>query len=286
MTKTLHTIIGLPQSGKTTFLAALWHLLSSHELETMLELDLHVGDHRHLDRIVDLWEQCRPVDRTPIGDEQDVTLYLKDAQGEQMTLSFPDLSGESFENQINQRTCNPDYVERCNNNGGLLLFVTVDKATDGIEITDAAALSDKENLAKPKTVKPWSHNMLPQQVSLVELLQFIQKHPFSPKKRKLAVIVSAWDLVEASGIEPHEWIEREMPLLHQFLSSNPQSFEIKIYGVSAQGGTMQEESRKQLLAKHTASERIRCVGGEANIHDLTAPIAWLSEKAPCEGSNG
>lgn len=34
-----HTIIGMPNSGKTTFLAALWHLVTSGEVKSSLALD-------------------------------------------------------------------------------------------------------------------------------------------------------------------------------------------------------------------------------------------------------
>jgi hypothetical protein len=69
-----------------------------------------------------------------------------------------------------------------------------------------------------------------------------------------------------------------MPLLHQFLSNNSGSFEVRIYGVSAQGGSVKGDSRTA-LAKKTPSERIQCVGHATEPHDLTAPIFWLTEGA-------
>ncbi len=45
-------IIGLPASGKTTFLAALWHLVTARDVDTVLRFGtLRVGDAAHLNAI-------------------------------------------------------------------------------------------------------------------------------------------------------------------------------------------------------------------------------------------
>lgn len=64
-------------------------------------------------------------------------------------------------------------------------------------------------------------------------------------------------------------------MLHQFLSANPETFEFRVYGVSAQGGDATGEGRAELL-RQTPSERITCIGPEAVAHDLTAPLVWLN----------
>ena len=60
--------------------------------------------------------------------------------------------------------------------------------------------------------------------------------------------------------------------------------DVRIYGVSAQGGTYpskkrenkDDEDRKRLTSIRPASKRIRVVGHGANEHDLTHPVRWLS----------
>jgi hypothetical protein len=66
-----------------------------------------------------------------------------------------------------------------------------------------------------------------------------------------------------------------MPLLDQFLKNNPHSFEVRTYGVSAQGGKVTGDAKTRLL-KLSPSERIQCVGPHTGPHDLTAPLVWLS----------
>ncbi len=116
--------------------------------------------------------------------------------------------------------------------------------------------------------------MIPTQVNLVDLLQFLQYLPFRRGIRRVAVIVSAWDVIELTTLEPSKWLERELPLLHQFLISNHESFEFQVYGVSAQGGDLKSSCKGELVIK-TPSTRIICAGSETDPHDLTSPIAWL-----------
>jgi hypothetical protein len=73
-----------------------------------------------------------------------------------------------------------------------------------------------------------------------------------------------------------------MPLLDQFLRGGEIADDIRIYGVSAQGGMFpkkgktDDESRKQIMGIRPASKRIRVVGHGAGEHDLTHPVRWLS----------
>src|ERR1700680_3001601 len=132
-----HSIIGLPRSGKTTFLAALWHLLNAGEISTKLTLDRLVGDSEHLNAIADSWRRCEEVPRTSIADEAYVSIHVRvPATGDKASLVFPDLSGESFERQLGTRRCLASYVEGFEGPGGILLFVTADRPSDGITLLD------------------------------------------------------------------------------------------------------------------------------------------------------
>jgi hypothetical protein len=108
------------------------------------------------------------------------------------------------------------------------------------------------------------------------LLQFIQQKPFARRRRKLAVVISAWDVVAQPQPSPLEWLKRERPLLHQFLASNGGSFKFKVYGISAQGGDVTGDKRQQML-QLTPSKRIICVEETTPTSDLTAPLVWLTK---------
>ena len=57
-------MIGLPGAGKTTFLAALWHVIESSEIEGQLVLAKLVdGDNTYLNNIRDSWADAKALER-------------------------------------------------------------------------------------------------------------------------------------------------------------------------------------------------------------------------------
>lgn len=114
-----------------------------------------------------------------------------------------------------------------------------------------------------------------EEVKIVEFLQMANRRPLYPKPRKLALIASAWDVVEMEeGITPERWLAQNRPMLAQFLASNADLWEVRIYGVSAQGGKLPER-KAELKGMLNQSERVRIIGHGAALHDLTAPLRWL-----------
>ncbi len=150
--------------------------------------------------------------------------------------------------------CSADYVDGFSRDGGILLFVSADRRTDGLTLADLGpAIAGAEERDEEPVVREWSPPDVPQQVQLVELLQFLQRPPFARRCRRLGVIVSAWDVVLEPKPAPDEWLAREMPLLHQFLMNNPESFCARVYGVSAQGGDVKGKGGKRLRGGRRAS---------------------------------
>ncbi len=279
MSMRYHSILGLPKSGKTTYLAALWHIIDAGEVPTKLVLDKLIGDNAYLNKIVDAWRRCEEVPRTSMQDEKKVTIHAHvPASGQKIVLCFPDLSGETFKLQFAARKCAPDYVEGFNGGGGILLFVNANRPSDGMTLADIhPAIADTDEPDDPKGENEWSADFVPEQVRLVDLLQFLLRPPFLRRPRRLAVVISAWDVVLAPKPAPEQWLARELPFLNQFLTNNPESFSVRVYGISAQGGDVTGDQRAALL-RQTPSLRIECVGSGGDPHDLTAPVLWLTEE--------
>jgi hypothetical protein len=272
MTK-FHTIIGMPSSGKTTFLAALWHLITAGELDPALTLDHMDGDYHYLNGIVETWQKCDRLPRTSRAEDNAIAIHLKDTKtAEIMTLDFADLSGETFHSQFVSRHCSPAYVEGLAGQGGIILFVNADRPHDAVSIMDAKGLLDGTD----DQLTEWTPEFVAEQAQLVDLLRCMQQSPFELRKRRLALVISAWDIIASKTLTPEQWLETEMSFLAQFLRSNTSSFEVKVYGVSAQGGVVEGETKKELLSK-IPSKRIRCIADSLESSDLTLPLKWLSE---------
>lgn len=284
MSNVVHSMIGLPASGKTTFLAALWHVLNANEIDSSFSLEKIVGNVTYLNLISECWRTFKIVPRTPMQMEQQVSLYVKNnTTQESVILEFPDLSGETFEKQLRTRSLDENKLNHFLSSDGILLFVTANKIQDGISILDVPpeVREEKEVEIGLVDAKPWDPESVPLQVKVVELLQFVQSLSSGQSPRKVAVIVSAWDVISnfSPKTKPLDWLRREMPLLSQFLSNNLESFQYCVFGVSAQGGDINSEDDKNHLSEiMEASKRIQCIGNDIVSHDITSPILWLMSR--------
>jgi hypothetical protein len=273
--------VGLPQSGKTTYLAALWHVLEDQTSATKLKLKQLSGDRTYLNSIVEAWRACTPVPRTTLQtDDTTVALHLEgDGLGE-FTLSVPDLSGEAFEQQIEHRKMSAARVALFHEANGVVLFVHPD-VRKGTQISDqdqitasiGGAIAAESGASGHTAVPvPWKAEMLPTQAKLVELLQFLLD--LVDQRLRVAVVVSAWDLVADVGQTPLEYVSGRMPLLRQFLHANDDIVDHTVFGVSAQGGAIPDDKFK--LLELDSLKRIRvCHGSEYDQEDITKPLAWL-----------
>jgi GTPase SAR1 family protein len=280
-------VIGLPEAGKTTFLAALWHVAESEEVPGSLRLVRISDSAKHLNSIKNDWLQYRPVVRTIPEAEQFPSLWLKDASGSTAEIVFPDLSGETFESQWKDRQWTREYGELVKQAGCVVLFIHPDRIKEPFSITDMQKLSeaafpedstetiDESEESSAAVPEEWSKLLAPTQVQLVGLLQFLQPE-LSVHPIRLAVIISAWDRVQPNGeatSAPQTWLAQRLPYLDQFLTSNPEDFQTRTYGLSAQGGDIVADL-KRLQEVPQASDRIIIVGPDCHPHDISEPVRW------------
>jgi len=233
-------LIGLPETGKTSFLAALWYMVSQSNIEFGLGLDHLEGDSQYLNLIRDAWSEYRPVPRNKAETEKPVAMWLKDRKTDSVgRLSFPDLSGEDFRSQWTHRQLLASFDKSLQEAAGGVLFVHPDSIIKPIRIDIINAAVEGIGGDKPKKAKikdsPWDSEKSPTQVQLVDILQFMASRSYFQAPFRLAVVVSAWDRVHPQERRPSDWIAVELPLLKQFLESNEELFEVSFYGVSAQG---------------------------------------------------
>jgi len=276
-------MIGLPATGKTSFLAALWYLVQHGDVEHGLTLERMEGDSKHLNQISSVWASFEAVPRTSINSERIVSMVLIETSTKKnITLTFPDLSGESFMSQWVDRHFTASYEEFLKESVGGVLFISPLNYHKPVRIASAMPLlkemveAGQANEEKDDGGSiPWDPTQAPTQVQLVELLQFIAGREYFKPPFRLALVISAWDdVLKVKKTSPTKWLADEMPFLAQFLESNRRLFDFNVYGVSAQGGDYDKDVDE--LTEMTASERILIEGdGVRNAHDLTELLTWL-----------
>jgi hypothetical protein len=281
-------VIGLPESGKTTFIAAFWHVVESEEVPSALRVKQLTGDRAYLNRLREAWLRCEPVGKTLPADETVVRMLLEDrASLGTSELLLPDIAGETFHDQWINRRWTKGFDELVLAADGALVFVhpneinepirieTVNAHVDGIRQTrdDGVAPPVGAQTVGEPTPTIWDAASAPTQVQLVDLLQFLIWRR-AGRALNLAVVVSAWDLVRSAEQSPRDWCAARLPLLGQFLASNPKCMQAAHYGISAQGGELPKDAERLRALTH-ASERLEVVDDLSTSHDVTLPVQRL-----------
>ncbi|WP_233874692.1 TRAFAC clade GTPase domain-containing protein [Paraburkholderia adhaesiva] len=307
-------VVGIPNSGKSTFIAALRHLLLADEVPTDLCLVGLSAHEAHLNKLEKEWLDCRRIERTKPATEGWVELHVADRKtGADTKLLIPDLRGEVFEQPACISQCQSDLFDALAQSDGILLFTNADRADDAMLIDELADILDSElaqsedatlgdaqssgtagvvqaahaddghddatdesvQAIEQQTANRFQPEHMPEEVKIVEFLQIANRRPLRARCRKIAVIVSAWDLVmKDKEMTPDKWLSTRRPMLGQFLETNKDIWNSRVYGVSAQDGRLPED--KEALEKIIRpSERIHIVGHGADAHDITAPIGWM-----------
>lgn len=281
--------LGLPATGKSTFLAALWHVIESNRdgLGCSLALEELDDDCQYVNSLSKEWRECEDVARTRPENEQTARVVVREkSSGRRVALRFPDLSGETFRDQWEKRFWTPEYVELLSAVSGLLLFVhpkAIRRGSrlvecddpDGESLPDVVERGRTPNGASEGAVK-WSPKYTPTAVQLVELLQFATRKLRGPAPCPVAVIVSAWDLARVDGVPPEQWFADRLPLLSQYLRANPELFVSRVFGISALGDDLTISGKAaELAAMVRPSERIIVVAPGEDANDITAPIRWI-----------
>jgi hypothetical protein len=309
--------MGLPRVGKTTFLAAFWHLLTSGEVQDSLVLAELQPSRDHLNTIATLWRQWKEIPRTTLPKERVVTVNVRlPGQDQVFELAVPDASGEAFKRIFETRHCSREFEDLATESRELLLFLhpkqavppqridlEVDKLSDDLDnlldemakapnsAADQTAGADvsqpasaggdtkqaAEDTPTPAEILEWDAKYSAYQAKLVDLLQIASRLRGAHPAR-LAIVISAWDRCKDEKLQPEEWIKSRLPLLYQYLVANSDVCEFAVFGVSAQGAEL--KSPGDLLDTIRASDRIKVVRGDSESKDLTLPIQFLLQNTP------
>jgi hypothetical protein len=290
------SIVGLPASGKTTFLAALWELVNERRVPKKLRFH-SIGDHdlSYLRKIVSVWRSAKEQARTRLTGLSSVRMNLQDDAGRMVEVTMPDAPGEEFRSMWEERELGSALGSTLAY-GNIMLLLNGDKIKAPAWVTERAAQRRATKADKVATVpREWTPSFAPTQVQLVDLLQQISHPPVGGGGRKIAIMIGAWDKAEGEGLDPQIFLKKKLPLLNQYLDAGRDGWSSRVYGVSAQGGVydenddnieQQEGAEKKVKPKKgrdvdrlrdedIPANRIRLVFGEEESKDLTEPLQWL-----------
>lgn len=282
-------MIGMPSSGKTTYLVSLTSMLMFGGKETALNLKSHDRPEgmENIQDAIEKFNKFQPVGRTISTAEGWIKLPLYDKQGNKICLRVPDLSGEIFRDLVNERRLKKDIAHHLREADILLFFLNIDTLSEErrIPLNEESTMAliekeyDKSAVEQGKTQLAKSDaqdKKLVTQTDLVELLQCVLH--LSKKRVRVKFIISAWDSLEKrlapEERTPEKCMAKFLSLFLQFLRSNSERVIAEIWGVSAQGFDFsdQAELEKRMIDYLGNHARVIAPNGEES-HDLTRLLA-------------
>lgn len=263
-------IIGLPDSGKTSFIGALgYYLISNAANDSALSLD-SINNMDYISQVAEQWAMCEKAIRTNETAFYNISLNLQNKETDsKINVTLPDQSGETFRHIINRKAIDEEMYKQLSECGEILIFINPSRIKRDALIPDIPEEIRTETDAKVNMTSEPHLNIQAEYVQMLQYLYYIRKNSIN-----LKIIVSAWDMYSEYEL-PEKVLKDRVPLVWQYLHTNEEYFHCEYWGISSQGGDLNiEEEKQKLLEYENNIERIIVVNqrGEKS-NDITSILA-------------
>ncbi len=275
-------LLGGPDSGKTNYVGRLWPAL-----DAKTGCIVAAKQPQDIGFVMDTAEhlfQGHFAPRTEFTDNRrDFEVIVAPADGgEETAIVVPDISGELWRNAVINSEIAEDWMQELARADGALLFVRVGSDQD---VRPLDWVTSRKLLAKIGQDDD-DRQQLPTQVMLCELIRYLElKMSDRPDggSPRLAMVVSAWDRVDASTFKegPEAFLAREYPLLAGRLKDSSR-LDVRVFGLSVVGGDLKDDPAfrdtflEEGLDQYGWVARRGSATGDKweKVKDLTLPVAW------------
>ena len=275
-------LVGGPETGKSNYIGRLWGSLKAGKGE--LKRASMPRNLEYINSICEHLYQGEFAGRTDTNmTRQDFCVPLKIGDdGATTELIVPDITGELWRDAVQKSELPQEWLDELEAASGALLFVRAHSPLNVQPldwVTTRAALKHAGQQNEDKE--------LPTQVILCELLRLLEerlKTRIEGGKPRIAVIVTAWDTLNAAAKQngPTAYLRDQFPLFAGMLDDLDE-IDVRVYGVSIVGGDLQRDDEfKQKFHEMTlADSGVLVYEGEGQRHensDVTLPVAWAIGK--------
>ena len=265
-------LIGMPQTGKSTFLGALWALVQSPIEQSVSEASFN-GDRSYIQRLAEQVARGEEIDRTGVDTNEGMAVELLFESLGSADVLIPDTSGESLRVLVEQHLWHPRLRAACEEATAIALFVHPARLRVPQPISLLAGLDGVEEAAAdaPEAVAFDVHDHAATAAELIDVFENVTELCRGRWPIRIVVIISAWDRVDGDPT-PHEWLRTRLPGVLATIESNPDIAALEVFGVSAQGGPL--EGRDELLARGEICDRVYARDRTGQAVSLVAPVRW------------
>ena len=274
-------IAGLPGSGKSTYIGALWYCLMHPDniegIKLVADKMNLADDLTVLNRLSDAYKNMQLIDRNYSDQNETVQINLKVADSDtRLQVEVPDFLGENFRDLVELKES--ELVSKWLNDTDTLVYF-MNEVTPP-EFEDDHGPEDDESPMPAKDVSPFSIKT----ISSVAMNIMVLKCLLSKKTfKKVVIVLSWWDKNTDNGAvpnNPQKYLKEYSPALFNFIQYHIPNFEI--IGLSAQGQEYPKEdqgnyeaTKKEIKAKTREGKRSFVEIEDKILHDLSLPLYLL-----------
>lgn len=257
-------MLGLPQTGKSTFLGTLWHFVEEPTIKEISEANID-GDRKHVQELARIVRALNEITRTYHDDNESFEVDVAFAGQGSVKLVIPDRSGEQLQGLIERRQWPELLRDEVSAATGIMLFVNPDVLSPPLELHVAPGVAAQETERSDYTNKEACTS-----AQLIDGLENVVEAMSDRWPLRVAVVISAFDCV--GDMTPHEWIEKRLPAIASLLESDPARIEGAVFGVSAQGG--RREDAEAVLALGELHKRAWARAADGSSVAFSEPVRW------------
>lgn len=279
MTKCM--IAGLPGSGKSTYIGALWYCLMHPDniegIKLVADKMNLADDLTVLNRLSDAYKNMKLIDRNYSDQNETVQINLKVADSDtKIQVEVPDFLGENFRDLVELKES--EIVSEWLKDTDTLVYFMNEIAPP--EFEDDHGPEDDEKPMPAKEIPKFSIKT----ISAVAMNIMVLKCLLNKKSfKKVVIVLSWWDMNTDNGVvpnNPQKYLKDYSPALFNFIQHHIPNFEI--IGLSAQGLEYPKEdqgnyeaTQKEIKAKTREGKRSFVEIGDEIVHDLSLPLYLL-----------
>lgn len=260
-----YLIAGLPASGKTTYVAALWTLIKNYNLDCAFSCVELPDDSSYLDEIASSWLQLEDIQRTARRDVDSLSFKISKNESDVGELVVPDFMGEMFRDELSGNP-HPELQTWFRDCAGMMVLLRLERVEYFQEEFNSNCQINSE--IKEKTFGLESMSQLGQ---CLLLLQYLRENIGD---KPISICISACDLIDFEKRDIETWLQKKFPLLLNYIKSHFSQY--NLFGLCAQGGKYDNDTKGTLI-KATRNHQRAYVYTNKKQYDITLPLSSLMQ---------
>lgn len=256
-------LLGLPETGKSTFIGTLWHFVEEPSIEYVREASLP-GERKHAQELAEHVRELIEITRTLHDADGRFEVPVEFPGSGTVTLVIPDHSGEQLETLVQRRVW-PDLLrEELARASAVILFVHPRGIKPPLELHLLPGDAPGGDTLEYKN---------PEACTAAQLIDGLEEVLEAMRDRwpvRVAVVISAFDLAGADT--PEQWLDLRVPAIASMLRHDPERVQSAVFGVCAQGGA--REDAESVLKKGDLHERAWAQSADGTPVPFSEPVRW------------